>query len=60
MAILVNGVKVAGVGVPGKDATINGYNAIKIEQGQNIIITDDGNGTFTVSADAAAVKLVRW
>ena len=34
MAILVNGVKVAGVGVPGtngKDATINGVNALTVE-----------------------------
>ena len=47
-------------GEPGQNATINGYTAINIVQGQNVTITDDGNGTFTISADAVAVKLVRW
>lgn len=47
-------------GPAGANATINGYNAINIVQGENVSITDDGDGTFTVSADAAAVKLVRW
>lgn len=47
-------------GNPGANATINGYNAISLVQGQNVTITDNGSGTFTVSADAAAVKLVRW
>lgn len=47
-------------GNPGANATINGYNAISLVQGQNVTIADNGSGTFTVSADAAAVKLVRW
>lgn len=47
-------------GPAGANATINGYNAINLVQGENVTITDDGNGTFTVNADAAAVKLVRW
>lgn len=47
-------------GPAGANATINGYNAISLVQGKNVSITDDGDGTFTVSSDAAAVKLVRW
>ena len=47
-------------GEPGQNATINGYNAISLQQGQNITITNDGSGNFTISSTATGVVLVRW
>lgn len=59
MAILVNGVKVAGVGVPGtngKDATINGMNALTIQSGTTVSVNLSGGvATFEFDGDAADV-----
>lgn len=53
MAILVNGVKVAGAGVPGQNATINGVNALTIEALAPLLAQMSGS-TLTLSLDGGA------
>lgn len=53
MAILVNGVKVAGAGVPGQNATINGVNALTIEAVAPLLAQMSGS-TLTLSLDGGA------
>ena len=53
MAILVNGVKVAGAGVPGQNATINGVTALAIEAVAPLLAQMSGS-TLTLSLDGGA------
>ena len=61
MAILVNGVKVAGVGVPGtngKDATINGVNALTVEGLDPIVAQMVGSALqISLSGDIGGAKV---
>lgn len=61
MAILVNGVKVAGVGVPGtngKDATINGVNALTVEGLDPIVAQMVGSVLqISISGDIGGAKI---
>lgn len=51
MGITVNGVKVAGRGTPGKDATINGVNALTIEATGGLRGTQSG-AQYTLDGSA--------
>ncbi len=44
-------------GPPGKDATINGENALTIQAGENVSITQEG-GVMTIGADGATMEQV--